>query len=139
MKLNRILFIIFVTTLSNLYSQHYYVDPINGNDLNNGSLEKPFKSIDSAVAVTNEITGTGSIEIILLPGIYTLKEKIILNPARVMNDTTEYVISAFHSPDDIDWLPNKMPIIQSISNNNSQSQFEHSTCFLVASKNVRFK
>ena len=139
MKLNRILFIIFVTTLSNLYSQHYYVDPIKGNDQNNGSLEKPFKSIESAVAVTNEITGSGNIEIILLPGIYTLKEKIILNPVRVMNDTTEYVISALHNPDDNDWLPNKMPIIQSVSKNNSQTQFEHSTGFLVASKNVRFK
>ncbi|MEM1260691.1 MAG: hypothetical protein AAGH81_19360 [Bacteroidota bacterium] len=139
MKISRILFLVFVTTFSNLYSQQYYVDPSGGNDLNNGTLEKPLKNIKTAVTRGNGVTGSGTIEIVLLPGLYLLQDKMVINPIRILNDTTEFIIKAYHNPNDTDWLPSKMPIVQSVSNNNSKTQFSHATGFLVASKNVRFE
>ncbi|MVM40763.1 hypothetical protein GO730_28835 [Spirosoma sp. HMF3257] len=42
-------------------------------------------------------------------------------------------------PDDPDWQPTKMPVIQSISTDNSTKQFVHAIGFLVARNNVSFK
>jgi len=42
-------------------------------------------------------------------------------------------------PDDAGWQPEKMPVIQSVSPNNSNVQFTHSVGFLVAKNSVSFK
>ncbi|WP_230379652.1 hypothetical protein, partial [Microbacterium sp. ZXX196] len=48
-------------------------------------------------------------------------------------------IEAAVMPDDPEWLPGKMPVIQSASGNNSQTQFPHAIGFLVAAGNVALK
>ncbi|WP_416445743.1 right-handed parallel beta-helix repeat-containing protein [Leeuwenhoekiella sp. A16] len=120
-------------------AQELYVSPELGNDDYSGSKESPFKSIEKAVLTANEMTGAGNIIIKLHPGLYSLKEKLSINPVRMFMDSTRYTIEALTMPDDADWTPEKMPKIQSISNNNSITQFAHATGILVASENVSIR
>lgn len=120
-------------------AQEFYVDAQKGNDSNKGVLNEPFQTIDKAVQVANELTGQGSISIKLMPGLYVLKDKISLNPVRVFQDTTRFCIEAYVMPGDSVWTPEKMPVVQSISRNNSNTQFPHATGFLFSSNNITVK
>jgi len=53
-------------------------------------------------------------------------------------DSVSYTIEAAVMPDDPDWQPGKMPVIQSVSAINTVTQFPHATGFLVSKDNVRF-
>jgi hypothetical protein len=117
-------------------AQEIYVDAENGNDAYEGTLQKPFRTIAKGVEVANELTGQGSITIKIMQGIYVLNDKVSINPVRVLNNASKYIIEAYIIPDDSIWTPEKMPIIQSISANNSTSQFAHATGFLVASSHI---
>lgn len=136
---------IIIVLICSLYSyciclsQSIYVDPIHGKDTYIGSLEKPLQSINSAVKTVNNWTGVGEVHIILYPGLYTLTDKVVINPVRVMKDTLRLHIKALYLPDDPDWSPEKMPKIQSISPNNSETQFIHATGLLIASEHVSIK
>ncbi len=125
--------------ITSLNAQTYYVDANIGNDLNTGTYEAPFKSINKAVKQANTLTGNGTIVIKLLPGIYVLEDKIDINPVRILSDTSRYIIEADIMPDDQEWSPEKMPVIQSISANNSVTYFAHSLGFLVASDYVTIR
>ncbi len=122
-----------------LPAQTIYVDAGSGSDSGTGALGAPFKSLEQAVKHANALTGGGEIVIKLHPGFYLLKDKIDVNPVRIMSDTTRYTIEAAILPYDEDWTPEKMPVIQSISENNSDTQFPHSTGFLIASNHVTIK
>lgn len=135
-KLFLFISIVFASICQDGFSQTYFTDPLNGNDNNKGSSKEPFATLEKAVKEANESTGTGQITIKLFPGLYVLQDKLILNPVRVINDTTKYTIEAVVMPDDTSWTAYKMPIIQSISTNNSATQFPHATGILVASDNV---
>lgn len=117
-------------------AQTYFVDASSGNDANNGSSEQPFQSLEKAVAVANNLTGTGSIAIKLSPGLYTLKDKVVINPVRILNDTMRFSIEARVLPGDPLWSATELPIVQSVSPNNSSTQFQHSTGLLVACSHV---
>ncbi|MCG8321131.1 MAG: right-handed parallel beta-helix repeat-containing protein [Cytophagales bacterium] len=137
MKKKLFLFFIVLGLLVNcLNAQIFYVDVLNGNDINPGLAEAPFQSISKAVTVANRLTGKGSITIRVMPGIYTLEDKVAINPVRILDDTSRFIIEAGIMPDDDLWSPEKMPVIQSISGNNSTTFFPHSTGFLVSSINV---
>ena len=136
------LFLVFFTSCILAYhlnAQVFFVDANNGNDNNPGALDKPFQSISKAVAAGNKLTGKGSIVIKVMPGIYSLKDKIAINPVRIMDDTSRYIIEAAIMPDDQSWAPEKMPVIQSISENNSITFFPHCVGFLVSSENVTIR
>ncbi len=139
--MKKIIFVLIYALYSHYtcISQSLYVDPIDGNDIHIGSLEKPLRSIEKAINTANSWTGIGEIQIVLYPGLYTLTDKVIINPVRVMNDTIRFEMKALFLPDDTDWSPEKMPKIQSISPNNSETQFTHSTGFLIASEHVSIK
>lgn len=119
-----------------VFGQEIYVDPVNGDDNYLGDRDRPFRTLPKAVEVANSLTGVGNIQIKLFPGLYLLQDKIVINSARVMTDTTHFIIEAVYMPDDENWSQDKMPIIQSISKNNSTTQFPHATGLLVSTRNV---
>ncbi|UZR99430.1 right-handed parallel beta-helix repeat-containing protein [Chondrinema litorale] len=120
-------------------AQVFYVDGKNGNDQSEGSKANPFKSIEKAVSVANMLTGNGDVSIKIFPGIYTLQDKIAIHPLRAFSDTSSFTIEAAILPENADWEHAKMPVIQSVALNNSDTQFPHSTAFLVASDYVKIK
>ena len=126
-----------LTTLGR--AEEFYVDPLKGGDDRSGSKEQPFATVTKAVSVANALTGTGPITIKLAPSVYVLSDKISIQPARIRADDTHFTIEAQVMPDDKEWAPGKMPVIQSISANNSVSEFPHSTGFLVSANNVAFR
>lgn len=131
--------LILIIAGQNGFAQELYVDPLKGNDQNRGTRDAPFETLEKAVDIANELTGTGSITIRLFPGVYVINDKVSINPIRIFNDTTRYIIEAVIMPDDQDWSPGKMPVIQSISANNSDTQFPHATGILVAAHNVTIR
>ncbi|MEL7530655.1 MAG: right-handed parallel beta-helix repeat-containing protein [Bacteroidota bacterium] len=131
--------LLLLLSFSFLAAQNVYVDATNGSDLDAGSEEAPFQSLAKAIQFANALTGSGSIRIKLNPGLYTLKGRLDINPVRILSDSLRYIIEASILPDDKDWTPAKMPVIQSISTNNSSTQFPHATAFLVASSHVSIR
>ena len=128
-------FTLFSVALT-LQAQTYYVDALEGNDAYPGTVTAPFQSIKQAVTHANALTGEGEIRIKLLPGIYTLEDRIDIHPVRMLSDTQRYIIEAAILPNDPAWTPEKMPIIPANSPNNSITQFPHSTGFLIAAEHV---
>ena len=93
-------------------------------------MDKPFKTLTKAVQTANELTGKGSINIKLFPGMYILYDKVSINPVRILGDTEKFTIEALIMPDDSNWAPEKIPVIQSISDNNSITQIPHAVGLL---------
>lgn len=127
---------IVVGSFCSIFGQNIYVNPVEGIDTNIGTQDFPFQTITAAIHHTNLLTGSGNITVKLLPGLYTLNDKVVINPIRQLSDTTRLTIEAFHNPTDKDWNPTMMPVIQSTSLNNSATQFPHATGFLVAASHV---
>jgi len=123
--------ILLLATGWQLSAQTIFVDPLKGKDTQTGAEMAPLATLDKAVAMAAGFTGKEPVTIKLFPGLYTLWEKqVIKSPAS---------IEAVTLPDDADWLPVKMPVIQSVSGNNSGVQFPHSVGILVAADNVKFR
>ncbi len=129
-------FFLLLLLSSLAFSQEIYVDPLLGKDLNTGSKTAPYQSLKRAVTAANSLTGSGAIRIKLFPGLYTLSDKVSINPVRIMTDTTRYFIEAVYLPNTESWTPDQMPIIQSTSSNNSKTQFNHATGLLIATNHV---
>jgi parallel beta-helix repeat protein len=121
------------------YAQVFYIDSEKGNDMNAGDVKMPFKTIQKAIEVTNKLTGNGNITIKMEPGLYLLHDKIDINPVRILDENSKLTIESAIIPGDSLWTPLKMPVIISCSKDNSETQFKHSTGFLVASGFVEFR
>jgi hypothetical protein len=140
MKTNPFLLLIISLFLSQgNFAQVFYVDFQNGNDMNIGNVSMPFKTIQKAIEVTNKLTGQGGITIKMMPGLYLLSNRVDINPVRILDDNSKFIIESAIMPGDSSWTPLKMPVIVSCSTNNSETQFDHSTGFLVASSFVEFR
>ncbi len=140
MKFRLFLFLIiflFIGQANN--AQVFYVDSKNGSDVNTGDLRTPFKTIQKAIDIANKLTGKGAITIKIMPGMYPLYDKIDISPVRILNENGKLIIESAILPGDTLWDPLKMPIILSFSENNSDTQFLHSTGFLVNSNFVEFR
>jgi hypothetical protein len=68
-----------------------------------------------------------------------VSHELTIKTSKEDGDNFKFTIEAIHMPDDKDWQPGKMPVIQSVSANNSKVQFTHAVCFLVDKNNVCFK
>ena len=128
-----------ICLFTSVNAQVFYVDSQIGDDLNAGNVDKPLKSIQKAVTVANQLTGNGDITIKIMPGLYLLDSRIDINPVRVLDENSKFRIEAAILPGDSLWNPLKMPVIESISANNSKTQFNHSVGFLVSSNFVEFR
>lgn len=134
-----ILLILTIIIIQQVSAQTIYVDGKKGDNYHNGSADKPYKTLGKAVREANKLTGQGNITIKLMPGVYTLKDKVSINPVRSFNDSTGFTIEAYIMPGDSTWAPRKMPVIQSVSGNNSDTQFPHAAGLYIASDNVRIR
>jgi hypothetical protein len=121
------------------FAQVFYVDSQNGNDMNTGDVRLPFKTIQKAIDIANKLTGQGGITIKMMPGLYLLSNRVDINPVRILDANSKFIIESAIMPGDSLWTPLKMPVIVSNSTNNSETQFDHSTGFLVASGFVEFR
>ena len=59
----------------------YYVDPVKGSDLNDGSLSSPLKTIEKAQAIVRKSAGSANsdIEVLLRGGVYNIDKTIQFN------------------------------------------------------------
>lgn len=125
--------------LSRSNAQTLYVDPVNGSNSAIGTAKNPLSSLSKAVKIASQFSGREPITIKLAPGLYTLTDQLVIKPLSKGNDTMKYTLEAAILPDDKDWQPSKMPVIQSISaNNKNWANFDHCTGIQVERNNTRF-
>lgn len=70
------------------------------------------------------------------PGLYQLTGPLRIQAREKNPDTTTYILEATVMPDDSNWSPLSMPVIQSVSTNNDQKYFTHCAGILVDRGNV---
>lgn len=138
-KSTYICIIIFLSLVRDLNAQVVFVDAVKGNDEANGTITDPLASLEKAVALASDFTGKGQVTIKIYPGLCVLEDQLEIKTRKHVDDTLKYSLEAAIMPDDPDWQPGKMPVIQSISPDNSQTQFPHAVGFLVSRNNVSFK
>ncbi|HLK29358.1 MAG TPA: right-handed parallel beta-helix repeat-containing protein [Puia sp.] len=124
---------------THLFSQTIYVDVIKGSRQGKGTVTDPLAGVEQAIALASTFTGTEPVTIKVAPGLYTVSQQMEIKTEKKQDDTVRYTIEATTMPDDEGWAPEAMPVIQSISPNNSTHQFVHCIGFLVAKNNVHFK
>jgi hypothetical protein len=122
-----------------LCAQTLYVDATIGKEGAAGSIASPLKSLEEAVKLTHNFKGDKPVHIKLAPGLYLLTQQARLKTASGATDTNAYTIEAITMPDDSDWKPNKMPVIQSIDGVNDTTGFKHCIAFAVEKNNVILK
>ena len=122
-----------------LSAQVVYVDAAKGREEAKGTATDPLSSLEKAVALAGSFTGNEPVTIKIHPGLYVLRQQAVIRTARPLNDSVPYTLEAAVMPDDPAWQPGKMPVIQSVSPNNSEVQFPHAVGFLVARPHVSFR
>jgi hypothetical protein len=120
-----------------LHAQTLFVDPVKGRDAAIGTMDAPLASIERAMEQARLFSGKENIHIKLLPGLYLLRDKITFD--KNLDASFWFTVEAAIQPDDPDWISAKMPVIQSISANNSVTQFPHSAGFLIATNRIALK
>jgi hypothetical protein len=121
-------------------AQTLYVDAIHGRPDASGTQQEPLASLEKAVTLAQEFTGRDPVVIKLSPGLYVLEHQLELRTRQREADTVRYRLEATLLPDDPEWQPSKMPIIQSASADNSTLLgFAHTVGFVVAKNNVQFR
>lgn len=89
-----------------------YLNPFTGNDINDGSKDKPLKTLVAASHIVNEDSSNEAITIILSPGIYAVNETSTFKPAkRTLTNTARLTIRAEILPDDENWNTSSMPTL----------------------------
>ena len=131
--------LILTVTSQQVLADDVFVDPNKGSDTGNGTLQEPVATLARAVSIANALTSDGPITLKLFPGFHVLTDKISIKPGRTIKDTARFTIEAVVMPDDKEWTPDKMPVIQSVSGNNSTEQFPHAVGFLVAADSVTIR
>lgn len=138
-KRNFLLLVLFFFLKGGLYAQTIYVDAVKGKEEAKGTITDPFASLEKAVALASTFSGSEPVTIKVAPGLYVIEHILELRTAHLLEDTLKYTVEATIMPDDPDWIPAKTPVIQSVSGNNSVTQFTHSAGFLASRNNVSFK
>lgn len=134
-----LLMILLFISASRLDAQAIFVDAIKGHDEAKGTITDPFASLEKAIALASGFSGNEPVTIRIYPGLYVLQHQAEIRTGKISDDTVRYTIEAVMMPDDPDWQPGSIPVIQSVSPDNSTAQFTHAVGFLVAKNNVRFQ
>ena len=136
----RLIVVLFFLSISvTISAQTIYVDVVKGRFEAKGTLTDPLSGLEQAVLLASSFSGNEPVNIKVAPGLYVISHLLEVRTASKRIDTVKYTIEAMVMPDDPDWLPSKMPVIQSISRDNSTVQFVHSAGILAAKNNVSFK
>jgi hypothetical protein len=122
---------------SGLFAQTVYVEVSKGTATGTGTIMDPVSSLEKAISLATGFSGKEPVTIKIGPGLYTLNHLAEVRTGKVLDDTVEYRLEATIMPDDPDWQPEKMPVIQSVSPDNTITQFTHSAGLLIAKSNVR--
>jgi hypothetical protein len=126
-------------TSSFLYAQTLYVDQAKGKSNAAGSYDNPLGSINDAIKLLNSSHDNEAVIIKLAPGLYTLTDALEIKQKNE-NDTSSYAIEAITLPDDKDWSPSKMPVIQVVADSNREGRLRHaSIAFEIERNNVLLK
>lgn len=136
MKFSITLFLLSVGFCSSLTAQTLYVSAQKGNDGALGNLVAPLKTLQKAVYIAREFSGNEPVTIRLGPGVYELADKLVTQTKNNGNSAARYTIEAMVMPDDKDWKPRLMPVIQSVSSNNDKQFFDHCAGILAERANV---
>jgi len=135
--MKRILFFILVVVTSvRGYSQTFYVNAISGNDAANGSEANPLLTLQKAVVLAKQSASDKPVTIKIAPGLYVLNTQLKIESGKGRNDTSKYALEAIVMPDEAAWTPNHMPVIASISPDNTYKNFSHCAGVEVDRENV---
>jgi len=94
-------------------AKEIYIDGKKGDDKNLGSRSQPLKTIAEAARRINSDASKEATTIILSEGVYALTETVVFNNDKFSADK-RLIIRADVLPDDVDWSPQRMPIIIAI-------------------------
>jgi hypothetical protein len=133
----------FVTLLilsAHLSAQTFYVDRTNGKDHALGTQKDPLASLDTAVAMANMFSANKPVTIIIAPGLYTVIHPLAIRSAGGSTISAKYTIKPLVMPDDTNWTPAKMPVIQCVTDSNRTGKLKHaSVTFQVERNQVAIK
>lgn len=136
-KLSYLLSIILLLVAYPLRAQVLYVNASAGNDAADGKVETPVATLQRAIELAKAFKAAESVTIKVAPGLYTLRDQVVIDKRNT--DEAWLTIEAAVMPDDADWKPAQMPVIQSISANNNKTQFQHAVGLLIAADHVRIR
>lgn len=136
-KLSYLLSIILLLVVRALQAQTVHVNATTGNDAANGKVETPVATLQRAIELAKTFKPGESVAVKVAPGLYTLRDQVVID--KLNTDEAWLTIEAAAMPDDTDWKPAQMPVIQSISGNNNKTQFQHAVGFLIAGDHVRIR
>jgi len=122
-----------------LRAQTLYVDPLKGSDAAAGTAGAPLASLQKAVTLAKDFSGSRPINIKLSPGLYELTGPLKIETKNGGNEAATYTLEALVMPDDTAWKPRSTPVIQSVSADNINTYFTHCAGFDVLRNNVSFK
>ncbi len=89
-----------------------YLNPKSGSDSNNGTKDKPLKTLPAAALIVNENTSNEPITLILTEGVYAMNETAVFQPkTRSFSKTARLTIRAAILPDDPEWNTASMPTL----------------------------
>jgi hypothetical protein len=89
-----------------------YLHPAHGADTNSGAQDSPLRTLVEAARRVNQISGAGSITIILSEGIYAIGETVVFKPEHwTFSREERLTIRAEVLPDDPEWDTGRMPTL----------------------------
>jgi hypothetical protein len=121
-----------------LSAQTIYVNAITGKDGAAGNSSSPVLTLQQAVSLAKQSNSIGPVTIKLSPGLYTLSSQLKIE-SRQAGDTARYILEAAVMPDDSIWQPPFMPVIQSVSPNNTFKYFPKCAGIEVDRENVAIR
>lgn len=119
-----------------LKAQTLYVDAHKGSDSAAGTLAAPLASLQKAAELAGDFSGNDPVTIRLGPGLYNLTARLNIKTKNVGNTAAKYTLEALIMPDDTNWHPWLMPVIQSVSFNNDSRYFDHCAGIMADRANV---
>lgn len=129
-----VMVLLFFCFHEHLYAQILYVDVNKGKPFARGTIEEPLLSVEEAVNMANKFRGDKPVVIKLAPGLYTLTHLLIIAGNRI-SDTNTYSLEALIMPDDTDWLPSRMPVIQVTADSNRAGKLQHASIAVQVERN----
>jgi len=108
--------ILLAVLLSIGRAETVHVDIRTGDDRNQGTQDKPLRTLERAVTFGVDPAGSRSVAIVIAPGLYSLNHCVTLDENRAFTEQDRLTIRASILPDDPQWHPGLMPVIVSAEN-----------------------
>lgn len=136
--MKKIIFLIALISFfcQKLNAQILYVDAAKGNDTYSGTIGAPLATLQRAVTLARDFSGREPVTIKLSPGLYELTTMLKIETKNNNNNAAKYTLEATIMPDDKDWKPWLLPVIQSVSVNNNRKYFSHCSGILADRANI---